>query len=108
MKELLTDEHRCFYHTNPNISVQEGLGSWKSIGNKRGYSQVGGLALLHLLALAAGGGFLAAQRARDAHQQAAVAQEEAADVHQHQEQQQRAQAQPNHSAVAQAAEQGFC
>lgn len=44
-------------------------------------SQVGGLALLHLLALAAGGRLLAAERACDAHEQAAVAQEEAADIH---------------------------
>jgi len=71
-------------------------------------SQVGGLALLDVFALAARGALLAAQRARDAHQQAAATQEEAADVHQHQEQQQRSQAQAHHRAQAHAAEQGFC
>lgn len=71
-------------------------------------SQVGGLALLHVLALAAGGRLLAAERARDAHEQAAVAQEEAADVHQGQQQQQRPQAQAHHGAQPQAAEQRFC
>lgn len=71
-------------------------------------SQVGGLALFHFFALAAGGCFLAAQRARDAHQQAAVTQEEAADVHQHEEQQQRSQAEAHHRPEAQSAEQGFC
>lgn len=71
-------------------------------------SQVGGLALLNFFALATGGCFLAAERAGDAHQQAAVTQEETADVHQHEEQQQRPQAQAHHRAQPQAAEQGFC
>lgn len=81
---------------------------WKTIHKTKKYSQIGGFALLDVFAFAAGGGFLAAQRTRDAHQQAAVAQEEAADVHQHQEQQQRSHAQAHHRPQAKAAEQGFC
>lgn len=71
-------------------------------------SQVGGFALLHLLALAAGGSFFAAQCPRDAHEQSAVTQEEAADVHKHKEQQERPETQAHHRAQSQAAEQGFC
>lgn len=76
--------------------------------NQRGYSQIGGLPLLDFFALAAGGCFFAAQGARDAHEQAAVTQEEAADVHQHEEQQQRSQAEAHHRPQPQPAEQGFC
>lgn len=47
--------------------------------------QIGSLALLYFLALAPGGGFLAAQKARDAHQQATVTQEETAYVNQDEE-----------------------
>ena len=74
----------------------------------KGHSQVGGLPLLHLLALAAGGRLLAAQLAGDAHEQAALAQEEAADVDQDQHQEKAGQAQPHHWPQAQTAEQGFC
>lgn len=76
--------------------------------NQRGYSQIGGLPLLDFFALAAGGCFFAAQGARDAHEQAAVTQEEAADVHQHEEQQQCSQAEAHHRPQPQTAEQGFC
>lgn len=52
------------------------------------YSQVGRLPLLDVLAFSAGGGFLAAQLPGDAHEQATLPEEEAADVHHDQNQQQ--------------------
>lgn len=72
------------------------------------HSQVGSLALLHFLPLSAGGCFLTAEGARDAHQQATVTQEEAADIHQHKEQKQRSQTEAHHRSQPKAAKQGFC
>ena len=72
------------------------------------HSQVGGLALLHLLALAAGGRLLAAELARDTHEQATLAQEVAADVHHHEDQEEYDQTQAHHRPQPQAAEQGVC
>lgn len=97
---------KALYYGNQNICSKE---FWAPEEIKHGkYSQVGSLALFHFFALATGGCFLAAECARDAHQQAAVTQEEAADVHQHEEQQQRPQTKAHHRTEPQAAEQGFC
>lgn len=107
MNDPVTGKHwyNC-YHRKPLI---EGVRAPKEKKQYKQHNlQVGGLALLDFFALAAGGCFLAAERARDAHQQAAVTQEEAADVHQHEEEQQRPQAEAHHRAQPQAAEQGFC
>lgn len=71
-------------------------------------SQVGCLALLQLFSFAARGGLLTAKLPGDTHEQAALAQEEAADVHQHQQEQQTSQAQTHHCAQTKAAEQGVC
>lgn len=71
-------------------------------------SQIGCFALLQVFALAAGRGVLAAELARDAHEQAALTEEEAADVHQHQQQKKSRYTEPHHRAEAQAAEQGVC
>lgn len=71
-------------------------------------SQIRCFALLQLFALAAGGGFLAAELARDAHEQATLTEKEAADVHQHQQQKNSRHTEPHHRAEAQAAEQGVC
>lgn len=53
-----------------------------------GYSQVCSLALLQLFALSACGRLFTAEFAGDAHEQTALAQKEAADVHEHKQQQQ--------------------
>lgn len=74
----------------------------------QGHSQIGSLPFLHLFALATGGRLLAAQLAGDAHKQATLAQEEAADVYQHQQQQQACHAQTHYCTQTKAAEQGVC
>lgn len=104
---------RWLANTDTTVTIENlWLKELEHLKRKKQYKQhnlqVGGLALLDFFALAAGGCFLAAECARDAHQQAAVAQEEAADVHQHEEEQQRPQAEAHHRAQPQAAEQGFC
>lgn len=74
----------------------------------QGHSQIGGLAFLHLFALATGSGLLAAQLAGDTHEQTTLAQEETTDVHQHEQQQQGCQAQSHYCTQTEAAEQGVC
>lgn len=94
--------------THPDWKSKPSVTKDRDIAAEQKHLQVGSLALLHVFALAAGGCFLAAECARDAHQQAAMTQEKAADVHHHEQQQQRSQAQAHHRPQPKAAEQGFC
>lgn len=61
--------------------IEQGRSTNNSKRIIHGHSQIGSLAFLHLFALATGGSLLAAQFAGDAHEQATLTKEKAADVH---------------------------